>query len=287
MAELIFLVVLFIAFLAIINLILFLRIGKKRNERIITDLNFVINTITTSTSSLEQNANSRENSMRSLFSKIENLISRNGQKVESLITQTARNNDSKINIIGDRLSSEIQSSTNVIQAAIQHSHSGLSKSFKSKLNEIATELTELHQNLREIKDEILRTQAQSFNGLETRISALHKEEHKFIEHKLEYISKEQTNASKCVQEVTKNINNHFTSIKPLEELLGRLNTLYNKLISLDKDILNQEKSLNGMVEKHTKILEYTQDLQKTSEDIFDMMKLMLMESVVKQTNSNK
>ena len=42
-----------------------------------------------------------------------------------------------------------------------------------------------------------------------------------------------------------------------------------------------------MVEKHTKILEYTQDLQKTSEDIFDMMKLMLMDSVVKQTNSNK
>ena len=83
------------------------------------------------------------------------------------------------------------------------------------------------------------------------------------------------------------MNNHFTSIKPLEELLGRLNTLYNKLISLDKDILGQEKSLNGMVEKHTKILEYTQDLQKTSEEIFDMMKLMLMDTVVRQTTPRK
>lgn len=287
MWELILLVVLFIALLAIINLILFLRIGKKRNERILNDLSFVINTITTSTNTLEQNAISREHSMRSLFSKSENIISRNGQKLESLITQSARNNESKISVIEERLSNEIQSSTNVIQAAIQHSHSGLSKSFKSKLNEINTELTELHQKLREIKDEILRDQALSFNGLETKISNFRSEEHRFIEHKLENISKEQANVNKCVQEITKNINNHFTSIKPLEELLGRLNTLYNKLISLDKDILNQEKSLNGMVEKHTKILEYTQDLQKTSEDIFDMMKLMLMDSVVKQTNSNK
>ena len=83
------------------------------------------------------------------------------------------------------------------------------------------------------------------------------------------------------------MNNHFTSIKPLEELLERLNVLYNKLISLDKDILSQEKSLNAMVEKHTMILEYTQELQKTSEDIFDMMKLLLMDSVMRQTTPSR
>ena len=80
---------------------------------------------------------------------------------------------------------------------------------------------------------------------------------------------------------------HLDSLKPLEELFGRLNTLYNKLLSLEKDILTQEKSLNGMVEKHVKISEYTQELQKTSKDIFDLMKLMLMDSVVLRTTHKK
>ena len=80
---------------------------------------------------------------------------------------------------------------------------------------------------------------------------------------------------------------HLDSLKPLEELFGRLNTLYNKLLSLEKDILTQEKSLNGMVEKHVKISEYTQELQKTSKDIFDLMKLMLMDSVVQRTTPHK
>ena len=42
-----------------------------------------------------------------------------------------------------------------------------------------------------------------------------------------------------------------------------------------------------MVEKHVKISEYTQELQKTSKDIFDLMKLMLMGSVVQRTTSKK
>ena len=157
----------------------------------------------------------------------------------------------------------------------------------SKLSDVRTKLTELDHNLREFKDDILRTQAQSFSSIETKISIAKNEEHKYFERQFQTVNNEQTNIRECVQEVSKSMNNHFTSIKPLEELLGRLNTLYNDLLSLDKDILNQEKSLNGMVDKHTKILEYTQELQKTSEDIFDLMKLLVMDSVIKQTGQKK
>ena len=196
-------------------------------------------------------------------------------------------NEERLGCLEDRVINEIQSSTGVLQNAIQQSHSALSKSFKSKFSDIGTELTELQHNLRDFKDDILRTQAQSFSGIETKIGVVKNEEHRFIEHQLQTVNNEQANVRKSIQEVTKSMNNYFTSIKPLEELLERLNTLYNKLISLDKDILSQEKSLNGMVEKHTKILEYTQDLQKTSEEIFDMMKLLVMDSVIKQTTPNK
>lgn len=273
MDELIFLGVLFIAFVLVVDICLHLWLGKKRNNKVLTNIRTIL-------SSIEKSANSRDSSLRSL-------ISKNEQILGSAISQSIRNNEGRLGCLEDRVINEIQSSTGVLQNTIQYSHSALSKSFKSKLSDIGTELAELQQNLREFKDDTLRTQAQSFSGIETKISVAKNEEHRFIEYQLQTINNEQTNIKKCIQEFTKSMNNHFTSIKPLEELLGRLNTLYNKLISLDKDILVQEKSLNGMVENHTKILEYTQDLQKTSEEIFDMMKLLIMDSVIKQTTPNK
>lgn len=272
MEDLIFLVVLFIAFVLVVDIWL----GKKRSNKVLSDIRTVLSDI----NSLEKSANSRDSSLRSL-------ISKNEQNMRNAISQSSRNNESRLGCLEDRIINEILSSSGAIQSAIQHSHSDLLNSFKSKLNDIGAELTEINQNLREFKDEILRTQAQSFFSIETKINVVRSDEHRFIEQQLNSVNKEQTNIGKCVQEVTKNMNNHFSSIKLLEELIGRLNTLYDKLISLDKDILGQEKSLNGMVEKHTKILEYTQDLQKTSEEIFDMMKLMLMDTVVKQTTPKK
>ena len=274
--ELIFLAVIFVAFMLFVDICLHIWLGKKRNNKVLSEINRVLGSI----NAIEKSANSRDSSLRSL-------ISKNEQKLGNAITQSVRNNEGRLGCLEDRIINEIQTSTGMIQSAIQHSHSGLSKSFKSKLSDIGTELTELHQNLREFKEDILRTQAQSFSGMETKIGVARSEEHRFIEKELQLVSKEQANISKCVQEVNKNMNNHFTSIKSIEELLGKLNALCNKLVSLDKDILSQEKSLNGMVENHTKILEYTQELQKTSEEIFDIMKLMLIESVVDRTNQGK
>ena len=104
---------------------------------------------------------------------------------------------------------------------------------------------------------------------------------------LQNVTKEQANIGKCVLDTANNINNHISALKPLEELLSKLNTLYNNLISLDKDILNQEKSLTNLVAEHTMILEYTKELQNTSEEIFNLMKLLMMDSIVKQTNPKR
>ena len=81
------------------------------------------------------------------------------------------------------------------------------------------------------------------------------------------------------------MNQHLTSLKPLQEMLEHLETLYKKLISLDEEILKQEGSLNGMVEKHVKLVEYTKELSQTSKSIFDLMKLVLIESITKQIPS--
>lgn len=246
--------ILLLVAVAIIAIIIYTSHLAETHKKIIDNLQSVRNEIFTSTKS-----------MRSLITEKE-------EKVESVITQYAQNNESMIAGTEERLTKELISSTKAIQDTIQNSHSDISINFMNNLNNISDEMIGLRQNLTELKDNILRARG---------------EEHQFFEQELQAISKEQASASQCIQELGKSINDHFTSIKPIEELLEKSNALYNKLISLDEDILNQEKSLNGMVAKHTKILEYTHELQKTSEEIFELMKLLLMDSVIKNTTPDK
>lgn len=276
-------IVIFIALIAIATLVLYIILGKKRNEDIIYRLRRVhdeLNTISRSVITHEKSAVTRDSSLRSL-------ISANEQKIEKTINQSFKNNDGRIGCLEDRLFNEIKTSSSEIQVVIQHSYYELSMNFKSKMANISSDLNELKQNLKSAKDEILGSQTRSFSGIETKISAIKNEEHKFIEHELQNVTKEQANIGKCVLDTAKNINNHISALKPLEELLSKLNTLYNNLISLDKDILNQEKSLTNLVAEHTMILEYTKELQNTSEEIFNLMKLLMMDSIVKQTNPKR
>lgn len=262
---------------------LYLWFGKKRNERVLNELNSIlidvrrglgaINTMSTNVNANERQAVSRDNALRSL-------ISTNQQKLENGISKYSKSNESQIVVLSERVVNEIQNGTELIQNSIHQS----SKSFKTKLNEVNAELAEIQQSIYNVKDEILRTQAQSFFAIESKYSNISTEERAYLDKQFRSIHNEHTTLDKSIQDVADIMRAHLDSLKPLEELFGRLNNLYNKLISLDKDILNQEKSLNSMVEKHVMILEYTRELQKTSKNIYDMMKLVLMESIIKDSS---
>ena len=247
---------------------LYLWFGKKRNERVLNELNSIlidvrrglgaINIMSTNVNANERQAVSRDNALRSL-------ISTNQQKLENGISKYSKSNESQIIVLGERVVNEIQNGTELIQNSIHQS----SKSFKTKLNEVNAELAEIQQSIHNVKDEILRTQAQSFFAIESKYSNISAEERAYLDKQFRSIHNEHTTLDKSIQDVADIMRAHLDSLKPLEELFGRLNNLYNKLISLDKDILNQEKSLNSMVEKHVMILEYTRELQKTSKNIYD------------------
>lgn len=283
MENVFFYIVVFIALIATATMVLFLILGKKRNEDIVYRLRNVhedLNTISRSINTHEKSAVTRDTSIRSL-------ISSNEQKIEKIVDQSFKKNDGRIGCLEDRLFNEIKTSTSEILGTIKLSYSEISDNFKSKLLKISSDLNELNQKLKSAKEEIIGSQTRSFSGIETKISSIKTEEHKFFEHELQNVNKEQANIGKYVQDTAKNINNHISALKPLEELLSKLNTLYNNLISLDKDILNQEKSLTNLVAEHTMILEYTKELQNTSEEIFNLMKLLMMDSIVKQTNPKR
>lgn len=262
---------------------LYLRLGKKRNEAVLEELKNVIdgiNLVSSSVNNNERSAITRDNTLRSL-------VSKNHQKLESVINQSSNSHIGRIGFLEDRIINEISSSTTVIQSSIQQSHTGISKSFKTRLNDVRSELTDIQRIISEFKEYILKTQAQSFNAMESKVVALSNDERQFYEQQMKAIHNENITLDNSIKDVAKVMRTHLDSLEPLKELFNNLHSLCTELASIDKDILKQEKSLNSMVDKHLQIVRYTQELQKTSKDIFDLMKLMLMDSVVKNTTPKK
>jgi len=115
-----------------------------------------------------------------------------------------------------------------------------------------------------------------------------------VEHKenlakqpIDDISKRLDNIERSLANLLETMERHYVAMQPIEKMLLRLETLYNNLVCLDSKILSQEASLNSMVQKHVKISEYAQELSKTSKDIYDLVKLLLMNSIVEQTKDIK
>lgn len=87
-----------------------------------------------------------------------------------------------------------------------------------------------------------------------------------------------------VESINKTIEHQFTSLTPFEKQLSRLEDLYRTIDGLENRILLQEESLKSMVERHLQITLYTQELSRTSKDVYDLMKLVLMNSIITKTN---
>lgn len=87
-----------------------------------------------------------------------------------------------------------------------------------------------------------------------------------------------------VESMNKTVEHQFTFLTPLEKQLSRLEALYRNINGLDNRILLQEESLKSMVERHLQITLYTQELSRTSKDVYDLMKLVLMNSIITKTN---
>lgn len=275
------------------------KVGNDRNKRLGENINRILQDIghvASLVNTYDKSADTRNNAVKSQLSQI-------SQNLNSAIGQTDKSLTSQLDRVENNVISELHTSYDKLQDSTQQVHTSLNKSFKAKFGDMKTDLLEVQREMREYKDEILRTQAQSFFSMENKMLAIQKDNHSFIQK--EFLSRKKElsemqvfmqsefqlgkehldDTQSSVQVLSSLMNQHLTSLKPLQEMLEHLETLYKKLISLDEEILKQEGSLNGMVEKHVKLVEYTKELSQTSKSIFDLMKLVLIESITKQIPS--
>lgn len=72
-------------------------------------------------------------------------------------------------------------------------------------------------------------------------------------------------------------------LQALEQKIDSLDELCRHISRLSEDMSKQESSIFTMVNKHQQIAELTDELNNTAKDVFGLMKLMLMSSVIENS----
>lgn len=73
---------------------------------------------------------------------------------------------------------------------------------------------------------------------------------------------------------------YLGQLRQIDNLYNNLQKLYNKLLDEEKRIYEQETSLTSMVARHSQIFELTSEMNNTSKDILEFMKLYLVQSTL-------
>lgn len=76
------------------------------------------------------------------------------------------------------------------------------------------------------------------------------------------------------------LSKYLSQIKQIDLLYSDIHNLYLKLLDEEKRILKQETSLSEMVNKHAQIFELTTQMNKTTNEIFEFMKIYLLQSTL-------
>lgn len=80
------------------------------------------------------------------------------------------------------------------------------------------------------------------------------------------------------EQLNSNLSAYLRQLKEFDKLLNNFQIIYKKIQEEEEKINKQETSLVGMVDRHAQIFEMTAEMNKTSKEIFEFMKLYLIRS---------
>lgn len=102
---------------------------------------------------------------------------------------------------------------------------------------------------------------------------------------LEKINKRLVALDNKVDNVCGSIEHQFKTLTPFEKQLERLEAVYSSIQELERRILSQEESLHSMVDKHCQITKFSLELSKTSKEVYELLRVMLLDSIISKTKN--
>lgn len=185
-----------------------------------------------------------------------------------------KKNAIKMNDLEKSITSNISSSLDNVQSLIN-----------SSMQKLNSNIIKFNNDLEKHLDKMEKSNEQHFVRFDVSITSLTKS----IQHHTETISsacewmiaqdrelhKETTNRFELLNS---NFSAYLQQLNEFDKLLKNFQIIYKKIQEEEEKINKQESSLVGMVNRHTQIFEMTAEMNKTSKEICEFMKLYLIRS---------
>ena len=231
---------------------------------------------------LVEDFENNRNSLSSLISIVKNLQSQtnkgikdNSNKIEEFnrtISFTISETASYTQDYLQRLSSESNQHTNAILA-------GIDMIFKH--------VSEFNKTIEKQLKSLEETNKKNTSLLDTSISTL-SSSLKVHKDNITSVVTQLLNTEKELHQKTKNsfnmmdekLSKYLMQLTQLDRLYLNLQQLHEKLLGEEEKIAKQESSLAMMVSRHSQIFEITSEMNNTARDIFEFMKLYLIQSTL-------
>lgn len=220
---------------------------------------------------------------------LSNLVS----MVQSLQSQTSKGikeNSNKIGELNSSISYSISETASRTKDYIQHLSSDEkqhSKAILAGIDMIFKTVSDFNKAVERHLKLLEETDDKNTKRLDTSIASLssslklHKENVTSLCTQVLNTEKELHQKTKSSFDVMNSqLSKYLLQLKQIDTLYDNLQKLYTKLLGEEEKISKQESSLVAMVSKHSQILEITSEMNNTSKEIFEFMKLYLIQSTL-------
>lgn len=171
----------------------------------------------------------------------------------------------------------------------------LAENFDERINGLSTSVQNVRNEVKKQASDILKTFEALYkleyvndgiNSIFSLCNAISKEQ---IQEKTE-VKKEFARIEDIAQHIENKLSQHSTTterhMKNMEtynEAIIKITHICQEISNVSKDVQQQETSVATMINKHQQIAELTDELNRTAKDVFGLMKLLLMSSVVENS----
>lgn len=220
---------------------------------------------------------------------LSNLVS----MVQSLQSQTSKGlkeNSNKLGELNSSISYAISDTASRTKEYIQHLSSDEqqhSKAILAGIDMVFRNVSEFNKAIERHLKLLEETNDKNTKRLDTSIASL-SSSLKLHKENITSICTQLLNTEKELHQKTKGsfdtmnvqLSKYLVQLKQIDVLYDNLQKLYTRMLSEEEKIAKQESSLAAMVTRHSQIFEITSEMNNTSKEIFEFMKLYLIQSTL-------
>lgn len=237
---------------------------------------------TSQTVKLVEDVEINRHTLSNLFSMVQNLQAQTNKGI--------RENSNKIGELNSSLAYSISESTSRIKESLQHLNSDeqqLRKSIQTGIDNIIRNVTDFNKSIERHLKMLEESDDKNTKRLDASITSLASSLKSHTEKIMTSCNQMMTTDKELHQKTrssfdTMNINlsKYLTQLLQFDAMYNNLQNLYTNILEEEEKISKQESSLTSMVSRHSQILEITSEMNKTSREIFEFMKLYLIQSTI-------